>query len=85
AGYPLLLATAWIPASFDGILAIGLPDQPTDGALASVDRLGAFLSARRLKRWAAKAPRDAVDDALATLDEIARFAVEKRLPMLVAG
>lgn len=82
--WPLLMATVWIPAAFDGILPIGLPDQPHTGALASVDRLAGWVTAHRLKRWAAKTPRDDVDATLTTLGEIVGFAVANRT-LLVLG
>jgi hypothetical protein len=83
--WPLLLATAWIPASFDGILAIGLPDQPTDGALASLDRLDRWVAARRLARWGRRQPRDPIDDTLAQLAEMTAFAREQATVLLLAA
>ncbi len=80
--YPLLMATAWIPASFDGILPIGLPDQPDSGALASLDRLDRWIAVRRLARWGAHSPRDAVDDALQALADAAAFAKKERTLLL---
>ncbi len=82
--YALLQPTAWIPTSFDGTLAIGLPDRPTEGRIASVDRFYAQL--RELNMQVLRMTSDQLEihraaaqgtDAL----DLARHAVAKALPV----
>ncbi len=82
--YALLQPTAWIPTPFDGTLAIGLPDRPTEGRIASVDTFYAQL--RELNMQVLRMTSDQLevhraraqgDDAL----DLARHAVAKALPV----
>jgi hypothetical protein len=83
--YPILQAVAWIPASFDGVLPIGLPHRPEEGALASVQRLrssllGLNLECLRISPERAAAIRSQPYDATSSAVEAARFALAAALP-----